>query len=395
MEAKNQLFFHFLKKNQKKERKKESKFLMKRQRNNNEETNEQEAKRSRVASVISEMNRVAQERERNRQEEFKHWSSSSSSSSDLLSPTFLRSLPAPVQRVEEDKGWREWRERQQREEEEEKHKEEEELKQLQLLNMPGMSAINNLFAGSRPILYGLANKRMTKEEEKYYPSGEDLFNLRELTNLIHEYSNPKYLVPHEKCQTLTSLPSSTIESKEEKAIPPCLLQVVQLAEYMESREYLENEYARFEDFDCALYCLLTNLPTHINLLEEDEDDDGVQDEISIPFSLNVGIRLKNPNTQLWVKIEYDEKSNGYVTRVSMRSENGNLTNATITLEEAIDLILYYGPRANILINLDINEEDYSFDSFENDLYWNTVSIVANIDEINNGGHLFSIRGDLY
>jgi hypothetical protein len=396
----------FRKKNQKnqKGKKEKSKFLMKRQRNN-KETDEQEAKRSRVMSAINEMNRVAHEREQNRQEEFKHWPTSSSSL-DLLSPTFLRSLPAPVRNIEEeDKGWQEWREARQREEEEEKNMEkykEEELKRAQLPHMPDVAAIYSLFKGPTwrgrgPIPYKLApNQRMTKEEEKYYPlEGEkdSLFNLHELTNLIHEYSNPKYLVPHEKCQTLTSLPSSTIESKEEKVKSPCLLQVERLAEYIKSDEYRRIGYARFEDFDCALYCLLTNLPIQFNLMLK-EDDDEREKELIEPFSLNFRIRLKNPDTKLWMNIEHDEKSNGYVTRVSTILGNGKYVKATISLEEAIDLILYYGPRANILFGINNSENDYYLKNFGKNGYWNLISGAANPEDLIYD-HLFSIRGDLY
>jgi hypothetical protein len=323
---------------------------MKRRRDDDQE---QESKRSRVMKVINEMNRVAQERERNRQEEFKSYAE------PLLSPTFLRSLPLAARNIER-KTW------QQEEQEEEtrrqqKEEEEEESKQPFYLRV--------LEKSQRPDVAVFVPPKLTKKDWEYYPTREaepsGLFDLSELTNLIHQYSFPEeYGTPREKCFKETR--SSQTEGKEEVK-SPCLTRVEEFSKAT-SKANEEDEVVSFARFECALYCLLTNLPSMMIFTKNEENE-----QIRIPFMLRVMIAPKNGLKSSKVEIYYDRDLEKHLAKVEVIYGISKIEN--VSVEEAIDFIFHNGQVGNImvftsafLIGISPNPTKWSFKFNNND--WN-------------------------
>jgi hypothetical protein len=149
--------------------------------------------------------------------------------------------------------WGKWRKQQEKEEEDEKRqtKEEEEEKKIETLE-----AYERLFLKPpRPILNKQNNNRslLTEEKKIYNESIPQLGGNFDLTNLIHQYTLADEMgTPREKCY---------LETRDEKS--SCLQNVEKFKKYRGIAIGVIGSIP-FDEVECSLYCLLTNLPVSIN-----------------------------------------------------------------------------------------------------------------------------------
>jgi hypothetical protein len=221
--------------------------------------------------------------------------------------------------------------------------------------------IQRLFENPRREFIDRPYFTVPKEEKKYYQLEEksknnNPFDLPELTNLIYQYTLPEELgTPREKCYSnqKNSSCEENIESLE-------ILRKVSLDNFTN---------IDFSSVECAIYCLLTNLPTFIDVIinNENEEED---EENEIPFDLYVTVM---GNESIMVRFFYNENSEKHEATVSIIDKETRI--ASVDVGEAIDIVLYYGSRSKISFVLPIGKNEV-FNGFDDETYWDEL---ANLD----------------
>jgi hypothetical protein len=317
-------------------------------------------------NIISDMNR----RIKQRQEESRLSSlSSSSSSSSSYVPTFLRSLPPPP--AEETKEEEQEQEKETKEQEGGMGEAERPPAYLRLFEKPSRSIVD------RPEKF----KLFPEELKVYRESLPDLPD--ELLQLVYQTSGnyPSELgTPREYCyrKTRKQEGEGEGEGEEEKKVDHCLEEVKQLVLVVQDDEYSDSDAKiPFSKIQCGIYCLLINLPILVSVTEswqgkELESGKYVELEIIIENFDEHGDRLRlNINS-------YSFDRRGFKGILFLQKNGRDYKSTQLSLEDSIDLVMYYGSRSTMQFNLVLNEnvsvKDFFNDESEN-IYWDEVKKI--------------------
>ena len=213
-----------------------------------------------------------------------------------------------------------------------------------LFENPPRSVVERKIA---PSITSYERKGIQEALPEFYPS--------DLTNLIQSLFTAEEIgTPREKCFTEMNDPVERLHSGVGSLSPTsaCMGNVKNLKYKLDSIQNVGlSDGVDFNDFECAVYCLLTNLPAYFDTEREEDEDD---EETRIRFDLSVYIALNrgDSDSNLKVEIKYSETEKKHKATVSEVVPTGRTTD--ISIEDAIDLILYYGNKSLLIFSVDSN-----------------------------------------
>jgi lipid II:glycine glycyltransferase (peptidoglycan interpeptide bridge formation enzyme) len=183
------------------------------------------------------------------------------------------------------------------------------------------------------------------EEKKVYQ--EVLTELPdEILSLIYQSNAPEEMgTLREKCYKESSFCQNSVLMLEKES-------------YNENGEVVP---VPFEKVECALYCLLSNLPTHVEFLvyNQNAGDQYIEQPFSMLIVIDQFNDLKDKLSKLSIVVQYDESRKKFIYTVNSHGTRKNRTSLS-TLADLIYLILYYGPKSRLTFITGPVKENNSF-----------------------------------
>jgi hypothetical protein len=259
-----------------------------------------------------------------------------------FTPTFLRSLPVSSYSSSEEEekadiAWKQWRQQQI----EENKQEEARLVPIyqHLFQNPPQSIVH------RPDVLTFGD---VEEKKKYEEALKDLPS--DVLRLIYGYNSPKeYGTKRERCYRQLNSGDNV-----------CLKNINDLENELyelNSRKDIngtDSIILNWDDAECAIYRLLTNLPTRMNAFVGFYPG-GRLNAIALNFEVNITINKFNyDNDTIIINISYSSGGGKYICKITLKEKNEvSLKTQDIPVDYAIDLILEYGPKSEITFSIPV------------------------------------------
>jgi hypothetical protein len=206
---------------------------------------------------------------------------------------------------------------------------------------------------------------MTADQKKQYQAAlPEIGNIPGLSDIIYQYNiSDEIGTPREKCYRQVD------ESGDEQKY--CINNIERLntaiAQNVDKKIY-------FASVECALYCLLTNLPSYFLSLKLSSPKMRVIEN----FSLNVNIKKLNEfGDAAYLTISYDTRLKQHVAKIRLYKSILDIGRSKmISLNDAIDLIFYYGPVSIVEFSFNLDKTKSEIKGFYYDgtksRYWDLI-----------------------
>jgi hypothetical protein len=328
-------------------------------RGRDQEDDQEEEKKKRLKSIVATINRdllqlqkerkelqeveeLEKQREiesNNNQQSYQHALKSSS----LYAPKYLRSLSTGSRAEPEAKG-------------EEMKEEENNQVTSSFYNQFFLQDLNKPLFEREKILPPPIERKTYQEALTTLPN--------ELLHLIYELNVPEEVgTRREKCYTEVKRSEEGEGKMGETSF--CKRNVAMMKEksYNKDGEFIP---ILFRMAECGLYCLLTNLPTRVQLYVPTPGyADAIWHEFTVPFTLQITIdeinkekdddeddedESKDSGDLLTLDIWYDESKKTHIYKFNLISNGDVIRTRFLSANEAIDLIFYYGSSKTAFIS---------------------------------------------